>query len=307
MRKTCALIAAATLAPCILTSQPAIAGGHTWFVNEIFSDSTGTIQFIEVKEINGGPFETGTAGHVVSSNSHSFTIPSNVAQPTSFRHILLATAGFAALPGAPTPDYIIVSNFLSANGDTIRYVPNDTFTFGVGVMPTDGVRSLNRDSSTGVNSPTNYAGQTGSVNAAPGPPAVPDGSGTSTPMTVEALDLSGSSLKISWDTASCSGAVNYQIIYGQGSQLPSASGGPFGVTDGVCAVGSTSPFTWNSVPVASDGSGLIWWLMVSVNASGTESSWGRDSAGVERLGPGAGGSSGVCSVTGRSLSNTCGH
>ena len=37
-------------------------------------------------------------------------------------------------------------------------------------LPTNGVSSLNRSGTTGVNSPTNYAGQTGSIGPA-GPPA----------------------------------------------------------------------------------------------------------------------------------------
>jgi len=44
-------------------------------------------------------------------------------------------------------------------------------TFGPGVLPTNGVDSLHRSLTTGVNSPTNYAGDTGSVTASP--PAVP--------------------------------------------------------------------------------------------------------------------------------------
>jgi len=158
---------------CFLGAATSVfAGGHTWRVNEIFSNSDGTVQFIEVKEVMGGAGETGTAGHNVTSNANSFTITSNVSAPTSFRHILLATPAFAALPGAPTPDYIFPPGsvpFFSNAGDTIRYVPFCTYTFGAGVLPTDGVNSLTLTSheghafTIGPNSPTNYANQTGSV------------------------------------------------------------------------------------------------------------------------------------------------
>ncbi|MEK6675944.1 MAG: putative metal-binding motif-containing protein [Planctomycetota bacterium] len=156
----------------VFTSQT-WAGGHTWYVNEIFSNASGTIQFIEAKEFLGGAGETGTAGHTITSNTRSFTIPSNVASPTSFKHLLFATPGFVGLPGAPTPDYVFPAGsvpFFATTGDTIRYTPNCTFVFGAGVLPTNGVNSLTVNThhahafTIGPNSPTNYAGQTGSIN-----------------------------------------------------------------------------------------------------------------------------------------------
>ncbi len=157
-----------------LSAQRALGGGHTWRVNEIFSNADGTIQFIEVKEFLGGAGETATAGHNVTSNTRTFTIPANVPPPTSFRHILIATPAFVGLPGAPTPDYVLPAGsvpFLNQAGpDTIRYVPYCTYTFGAGVLPTNGVNSITITTheghaiSIGPNSPTNYAGQTGSIN-----------------------------------------------------------------------------------------------------------------------------------------------
>ena len=144
-------------------------GSHTWDVNEVFSNADGTIQFVELREANGTPNEVGVGGHIVSADvtGESFVIASNVPSPTSNRHLLFATAAFAALPGAPTPDQIIPAGsvpFFSTSGDTVRYQPWDVFTFGP--VPTDGINSMNR-TGTAVrpNSPTNYAGQTGSVDA----------------------------------------------------------------------------------------------------------------------------------------------
>ncbi|HKY33929.1 MAG TPA: hypothetical protein VJV23_15470 [Candidatus Polarisedimenticolia bacterium] len=300
--------AVTTAAVAAAVSSGASAGGHTWDVNEVFSNADGTIQFIELKETGGGAGETGTGGKVVSSLTKAFTMTSNVASPTSFKHILLATAGFAALPGAPTPNYIIPSNFFSVSGDTLKYSSFDTWV--IPAIPTDGVNSHNRSGpATALNSPTNYAGQTGSVNAnpAPAPPAVPDGSAGSTPMTVQALDATGSALSVAWDTATCTGNDEHAIVYGQGSGLPAGPGEAFTLMGSVCDLGASSPFLWDPSPVADDGSGLIWWLIVVNDGATTEGSWGRNSAGQERLGPGAGGSSGQCGVSARSLSNTCGH
>jgi hypothetical protein len=145
-------------------------GAHTWDVSEVFSNADGTIQFVELHEGNGTPDEFHIAGIAVTgqSFSRSFTFPANIAPPTTSRYLLLATASFAALPGAPTPDYIIPAGsipFFNIAGDTVRYGVYDTFAFGA--VPTDGVHSFNRVGGVAVNSPTNYAGQTGSVDANP--------------------------------------------------------------------------------------------------------------------------------------------
>jgi hypothetical protein len=147
----------------------AYGGAHTWDVNEVFSNADGTVQFVELREANGTPGEVNLAGRPVTSDAlgTTFVIPSNVAPPSTNKHLLLATAAFAALPGAPTPDHIIPAGsvpFFSISGDTVRYNPYDAFVFPA--VPTDGINSRNR-TGTAVrpNSPTNYAGQTGSVDA----------------------------------------------------------------------------------------------------------------------------------------------
>ena len=95
--------------------------------------------------------------------------------PTTNKFLLIATQAFADLPDAPTPDYIIpaesLPSFFSVNGDTIVYDIWDEFTFGAGVLPIDGINSLTFFFDTGPNSPTNYAGDTGSVDA--GAPSIP--------------------------------------------------------------------------------------------------------------------------------------
>ena len=93
-----------------------------------------------------------------------------------------------------------------------------------------------------------------------------------------------SSLLVSFDTRSCTNAADYHILYGERRNLPAAPG----------------------VPQAQDGSGLIWFLVVSTDASGVEGSWGVDSSNKECVGPGNGGASGICAVV-KSVANTCGH
>jgi hypothetical protein len=281
------------------------AGAHTWDVNEIFSNADGTIQFVELREAGGGTGEVNVAGHLVTSNAHSVTITSNVASPTSFRTILFGTAAYAALPGAPAPNYIIPANFLSVSGDTLAYNPYDTISFGAGALPTDGIHSLVRSGATlvvAVNSPQNYGGLPGSIDASPRPATVPDGS-PGTPMTVAKLDPSGSSLLVTWDTTSCAGIPSaYHIIYGERSQFPLGLGGTYGVSGSGCGI-TASPFNWISVPNSGDGSGLIWWLVL--NESGTkEGGWGRNSANDERNNATP---SGQCGMATKDLINTCGN
>ncbi|MFN0060486.1 MAG: hypothetical protein ACKVX7_18670 [Planctomycetota bacterium] len=149
------------------------AGSHAWQVNELFSNADGTVQFIELKECCGFASEIGLAGKWVMSNStgNQFFFPINLTPGTTAnQHLLLATAAFAALPGAPTPDYIIESNFFSNESDTITYwmYPAATMSFASGALPLDGIHSLLRTGAVIVNSPTNFADVTGSVDASGG-------------------------------------------------------------------------------------------------------------------------------------------
>lgn len=163
------------------------AGAHTWDVNEVFSNADGTIQFIELRENAGTANETGVGNQTLSSTTQSFNMGAGaVAAPTSNRHFLIATAAFAALPGAPTPDVLIPPGsipFFAASADTISYGAIDSWSFTS--APTNGIDSLDRTAGVGANSPTNYAGDTGSVDAS-GAPAVPAGS---IPMTVTTVIL----------------------------------------------------------------------------------------------------------------------
>src|SRR2546427_5652530 len=129
----------------LFSSVPALSGVHLWRLTETFSNTDGTIQFIEMTTCCGSVGgEIFVSGQSLSSNSHSFTFPPNLTMATANKHLLLATSGFAALPGAPAPDYIIADNFFSTGGDTIPFAVFDTMIFPAGVHPTDGTKSLNK-------------------------------------------------------------------------------------------------------------------------------------------------------------------
>lgn len=125
-------------------------------------------------------------------------------------------------------------------------------------------------------------------------------------MTVTATDVTGTTLTLNWGT-SCVGATRYHIVYGSRSDLPTAPGGSFSLDGGACGIAATMPFVWSNVPGDTDASGLFWWLVVADDGGTVEGSWGKSSSGAERLGPGTGGVSGVCSMATRNISNVCGH
>jgi len=150
-------------------ATPAMAASHLWRIHEVFSNSDGTIQFIEMEECCGAMSETQLFGKWILSDAtaNQFDFPANLTGNTANRFLLLGTSGYAALPGATTPDYIIPDSFFSTTADTLTYFiyTPATVTFAAGELPLDGINSLNADGTTGTNSPTNYAGQSGSVDA----------------------------------------------------------------------------------------------------------------------------------------------
>ena len=119
---------------------------HLWKITEVYSNADGSVQFIELRvNVSGENF---IANHVISftptgGSAVNYTIPTNLVGNTSNKSLLLATSGFSSLPGGVTPDFIIPSGFLSAGGGTLNVFGVDSITFGTGVLPTDGVNSLN--------------------------------------------------------------------------------------------------------------------------------------------------------------------
>ena len=289
------------------------AGAHLWRIEEIFSNPSGTVQFIEMSTCCGSTGEIFLSGLRLRSNASTFDFPGNLSGSTLHKHLLLATDGYAAIPGAPPRDYTIPANFFSINGDSISFVTYDVMTFGPGVLPTNGTTSLNKDPDDNLdlkfqapNSPTNFNDQTGSITVVNGPPGVPDGKNGSTPMTVQALTADASSLRVSFDTATCTNAAGYHILFGQRSGFPAAPGGTYTLLGSVCNIGTASPYDWVGVPNPTDGFGLIWWVTVATDSAFVEGSWGKDALGNERNGTGNNGADGTCALV-KNVSNACGH
>ncbi len=181
-----------------INAQPAMASFHAWDITEIYSNADGTLQFIEW--FTSSNSQHLLAGHVVTTDANVYTFPGNLpSSGTGGHHFLMGTAGFAALPGAPPPDFIIPDGFIDTTGDTLllRTSPIgttwETFSFGARELPTDGIHSLICAVHSGaacdstdveVNSPTNFNGASGSVSPCSSCPTDSDGSGGT-----EAFDL----------------------------------------------------------------------------------------------------------------------
>lgn len=163
-------LASITLAG-VLTASAAFAGHHSWDFTEAFSNLDGSVQFVELFcPVNGeaglGPFSltstTNTLNFVTSLSSSA----------TANTWVLCATSGFGDLGGGVTPDYVIPANFFPTGGGTFNYAGGaDVWNYGP--VPTDGVSALLRNGSSAANTPTNFAGQSGSVHVGDDLPGAP--------------------------------------------------------------------------------------------------------------------------------------
>lgn len=149
---------------CGFAALPAAAAFHLWSMTELYSNADGTVQFIElVSPASGERFLSGQSITSTSGGSpgtvNTFTFPSNLSGDTANKRLLIATQGFADL-GIVAPDYVVPNGFLFRAGGRVNFAGVDAWTHGA--LPA-GPLSLNRDGTTGANSPTNFGGGTGTV------------------------------------------------------------------------------------------------------------------------------------------------
>ena len=174
--------AAVVLCHAVLTSTSQ-ASFHFWEVVEVYSSPDGTIQFVEMMNSN-------SANQIQANPSFGFTSNANTLDPfpdnlpggipTNNAKFLMGTPSYSALAlndaNVPAPDFLFpTDNFFSTSGDKLSLVQAsvfeiDSLTFTSGQLPTDGVNSLvhafgddTNASTTLLNSPTNFFGETGSV------------------------------------------------------------------------------------------------------------------------------------------------
>lgn len=166
--KVTALIAYVVLAATFLAcATSARANFHLWQINEVYSNQSGSVQFVELTTIFGG--QEVLLNHTITctqgGTTRTFTFPSNLAAGTANKKFLIATPAFAAL-GIVTPDYIMPEGFLFTGKATLNFGESAS-VLAYAALPTDGTQSINASGVAGANSPTNYAGVTGSISSAP--------------------------------------------------------------------------------------------------------------------------------------------
>lgn len=162
------MVAAAVLGMAFWCTGPAQASFHLWRIDEIFSDASGAVQFIELAVAQSGEQFVGGRGITATQGmaSHTFTFPNNLPGDSANHHFLIGTQSFANL-GVVSPDFIVPDGFLFLPSGSINYADVDMLTYPA--LPNDGVHSVDRMFNVMVASPTNFAGQTGMLSP---PPAV---------------------------------------------------------------------------------------------------------------------------------------
>ena len=172
--------------------SPVQGAFHLWQVKEVFSNADGSVQFIEMFSSFSG--QNLTSGMTLTAKSDgttkTFTFPTNLSSSNA-GSLLIATSGFGSLAGGVTPDFTfsqsttaISGSFFNPNATnlTITFTGSgDSMSFTGASLPKNGINSLTDAGATGVppgtpnissgvNSPTNLLGNSGSVNLSPPAP-----------------------------------------------------------------------------------------------------------------------------------------
>ncbi|MEO8305726.1 MAG: hypothetical protein ABI724_16575 [Betaproteobacteria bacterium] len=162
------LLRAFAFAVFLLPMSSAFGAFHLFTIEQVFSNSDGTVQFILL--VNGpnnrenlwaGQGITASGGGGTRTYAFATDLPTAA---TANKYVLIATQGFAAL-GILTPDYVVPNGFLSTTGGTINYAGVDQVTYAS--LPTDATHAITRNGVVVPNSPVNFAGASASVGGGP--------------------------------------------------------------------------------------------------------------------------------------------
>ena len=157
-----------------LVATVASAEFHTYVIEQLFSNASGTVQFIVMHESQGMSAEYFWNRNSITATGQgqasTFTFQNNLpigmnmncgvygcaaaAAPTSTANtrVLIATQGFADLH-IVTPDFVVPNGFLPIGGGTLNYAGADQITYST--LPTDGTTALNRSNARIPNVATN--------------------------------------------------------------------------------------------------------------------------------------------------------
>jgi len=166
---------AAVFCASTMITSPARGAFHLWSLQELYSNASGTLQFIELVDqgVGGQEFVQNTTISVTNvggTMTHMFTFPTNLPGNSFEKTFIIGTSGIQAA-GGPVPDFVVPNGFLFTGGGSISYFQaSGPYT----ALPLDGLmcRDFPSGTNNATNSPVNFAGQTGVVNGVPEPTAL---------------------------------------------------------------------------------------------------------------------------------------
>lgn len=159
-----------------LVAMMPLAALAAFEVTQVFSNADGTVQFVQLREVDGQNGQQNLAGRTLTASrdgrTKTYTFPSDLPSATTAnRAVLVATQGWLAVPARYpefrqlVPDYIAPDQFLPAQGGTIAF-GSDSWTFGP--LPRDGFSAVYRAGNPiRDNSPANFGGVTLSLPVVP--------------------------------------------------------------------------------------------------------------------------------------------
>jgi len=164
------------LCAAMMITAPARAAFHLWSIQEVYTNSSGTLQFIELVDSpasdpfgfqNSVNFQSINVSNLAGTQTNPYTVPASptLAGNTLGHTLLFGTSGIQAA-GAPAPDFTIPNGFLFSAGGTINFFGQNSGPYSA---PTDGILSRTWNGGDAINSPMNYAGQTGTIVPVPEP------------------------------------------------------------------------------------------------------------------------------------------
>jgi len=155
-----------------------LASFHLWEINEVYSNSDGSVQFIELFTTADGQEFLGGQSLTVSGAGAAapFTFGANLSGDTTANHsLLIGTSNLETLYGL-VPDYVLPAHFLTDGTSTsLDFAGVDSVSLAE--LPRDGSKSLNgvRNDHNADHfdfnenaSPTNFAGDTVTIGALAG-------------------------------------------------------------------------------------------------------------------------------------------
>jgi serralysin len=169
------VLASRLVAALFALSGSAQASYHLFEIQEIYTNVTGTVQFIECFTTFGSQqFLTGHSVTFQLNGVSQTPLPlSALPGDTTNKTFLVGTANLTTLFGV-TPDFVIPANFFTAGANNFLSFAEGTDRVNLTLLPTNGTSSLNgtignygqTSADTSVNAqatPKNFAGQTATI------------------------------------------------------------------------------------------------------------------------------------------------